>query len=165
MDYSPIRTMRKEAGLTQVELSEAGNVSQTLLSLIEKGERRVTTENAMKLAGALGRDWREVFLRHLLFTIRGRLDKRRKLIEAIGPDFDLGSHTEEFSNRSIDALFNEALKLSGVMRMAPDNLPVLQECRELIGEIKSLMEKVRRGVEDVDGVTVGKVEALSDLEA
>ena len=57
---SNIRQMREARGMKQIELSAASGVKQQLLSMIERGERRMTVPVARKLAAVLGVKWYEL---------------------------------------------------------------------------------------------------------
>lgn len=56
-----IRQMREARGMKQSELSAASGVKQQLLSMIERGSRRVTIDVARKLAPFLGVNWYDFF--------------------------------------------------------------------------------------------------------
>lgn len=49
-----IRAVRKERGVSQRELARALGVSQSTLSRIERGERRVSVDRLVAIARALG---------------------------------------------------------------------------------------------------------------
>lgn len=49
-----IRYIRKRLNMTQEQLSERTGISQTNMSRYESGERKLTLENAAKIANALG---------------------------------------------------------------------------------------------------------------
>jgi phage repressor protein C with HTH and peptisase S24 domain len=51
---SILRRLREQAGLTQDQLAEMVSTSQGQIAKLEKGERRMTVDWAVKLAGALG---------------------------------------------------------------------------------------------------------------
>lgn len=54
---TPLRRLRKEAGLTQKDLAQISGVNSRQIQRIELGESRIeniTLENALALAGALG---------------------------------------------------------------------------------------------------------------
>lgn len=55
-----IRQLREVRGLKQNELATTIGVSQQLLSMIERGNRRVTIDVARKLAPILGVNWYEL---------------------------------------------------------------------------------------------------------
>ena len=48
-----LRTVRREAGLTQEQLALAADIDRTFVSLIERGERQPTVRVLFKLAAAL----------------------------------------------------------------------------------------------------------------
>ena len=48
-----LRTVRKDAGLTQEQLALAADIDRTFVSLIERGERQPTVRVLFKLAAAL----------------------------------------------------------------------------------------------------------------
>lgn len=54
-----IKTLRRRSGLTQVELAQRAGVSQSAVSLIEKGKMQPSAEVYAALVGALGLtvDW------------------------------------------------------------------------------------------------------------
>ncbi|MCT8000627.1 helix-turn-helix transcriptional regulator [Sphingomonas sanguinis] len=56
-------TIRKEAGLTQVELARRLSRPQPMISHIERGERRVDMLEFCEIAWALGQDPVEIFAR------------------------------------------------------------------------------------------------------
>lgn len=56
-----LRTLRRQAGLTQEQLAEAAEISVDFLSLIERGINAPSFENLDKLATALGVHVRELF--------------------------------------------------------------------------------------------------------
>lgn len=49
--------IRKERGLSQVQVSEAVGISQPSYCNIENGERGVAVETAKKIANVLGFEW------------------------------------------------------------------------------------------------------------
>lgn len=49
-----LRRLREQAGLTQDQLAEMASTSQGQIAKLEKGERRMTVDWAVKLAGVLG---------------------------------------------------------------------------------------------------------------
>ena len=49
--------IRKEKGLSQVQVSEAVGISQPSYCNIENGERGIAVETAKKIANVLGFDW------------------------------------------------------------------------------------------------------------
>lgn len=49
-----IRYIRKRLNMTQEQLSERTGISQANMSRYERGERKLTLENAAKIANALG---------------------------------------------------------------------------------------------------------------
>ena len=49
-----IRYIRKRLNMTQEQLSERTGISQANMSRYESGERKLTLENAAKIANALG---------------------------------------------------------------------------------------------------------------
>ena len=49
--------IRKEKGLSQVQVSEAVGISQPSYCNIENGERGTAVETAKKIANVLGFDW------------------------------------------------------------------------------------------------------------
>ena len=50
---SLLRTIRKEAGVSQVELAKRLEVSQSFVSKIESGERRIDIVELRRICGAL----------------------------------------------------------------------------------------------------------------
>lgn len=56
-----LRTLRRQAGLTQEQLAEAAEVSVDFLSLVERGVNAPSFDNLEKLARALGVSVRELF--------------------------------------------------------------------------------------------------------
>ena len=56
-----LRTLRRQAGLTQEQLAEAANVSVDFISLVERGINAPSFENLDKLAKALDVPIRELF--------------------------------------------------------------------------------------------------------
>lgn len=86
-----VRTLRKERGISQVELAELLGTYQTVISAIERGVRGLTLQQIVKLAGALGASpndlllktpapQREAFDRRFLKRFReiDKLPKRKK---------------------------------------------------------------------------------------
>jgi DNA-binding XRE family transcriptional regulator len=51
-----VRARRRELGLTQEALAGVTGLDRALLSLLERGERRMSLETALRLAQALGMD-------------------------------------------------------------------------------------------------------------
>ncbi len=49
-----IRDVRKQAGLTQVQLSEATGIDQASISRMESGKQGITLEYLKRIASALG---------------------------------------------------------------------------------------------------------------
>lgn len=49
-----IKIIRETKRITQIDLAKAADMSQATLSLLEMGKIKVTLENVMSLAGALG---------------------------------------------------------------------------------------------------------------
>jgi transcriptional regulator with XRE-family HTH domain len=56
-----LRTLRRQAGLTQEQLAEAAQISVDFLSLVERGINAPSFENLEKLAKAIGVPIRELF--------------------------------------------------------------------------------------------------------
>lgn len=56
-----LRKLRRERGITQVELANAAGISQAMLSNIENGNRKPSVETARRIAAKLGIDWYELF--------------------------------------------------------------------------------------------------------
>lgn len=54
MDYKKMRELREAAGMTQEEFAKKIEVDQSMISLIEKGRRRVSAELLFNIADALG---------------------------------------------------------------------------------------------------------------
>lgn len=48
-----LKKLRRERGLTQVELAKKSGVGQNMISMIEGGERELSSETALKLADSL----------------------------------------------------------------------------------------------------------------
>jgi transcriptional regulator with XRE-family HTH domain len=61
MGQNNMKFYRKKAGLTQQELAKLLNVSKSWVSLKETGKRKVTTEEAELIAGALKRPVNKIF--------------------------------------------------------------------------------------------------------
>lgn len=58
-----IKEFREEIGMTQEQLSKKANVSRTTISGIENGKIETTTTGTLlKIANALGKSVREIFL-------------------------------------------------------------------------------------------------------
>ena len=51
---NPLKSLREAAGLTQAQLAERANTSQSQIDRLEKGERRLTTDWMVRVAAALG---------------------------------------------------------------------------------------------------------------
>jgi transcriptional regulator with XRE-family HTH domain len=45
---------RTKAGMSQAELAKRSKISQSFLSYVERGEKRISTDRAEKIADALG---------------------------------------------------------------------------------------------------------------
>ena len=56
-----LKTLRRQAGLTQEQLAEATNISVDFISLVERGINAPSFDNLEKLAKALGVPYRELF--------------------------------------------------------------------------------------------------------
>lgn len=56
-----IKELRKARNMTQFDLAQAANISQSLVTLIETGQRRPSVSVAKRIAAALGFDWTEFF--------------------------------------------------------------------------------------------------------
>lgn len=56
-----LRIARTRKGMCQYELSRRTGISQGLISLIERGYRQATNEQAEKMAEALQADIKEIF--------------------------------------------------------------------------------------------------------
>lgn len=57
MNMVNLREMRVQAGITQIELAEAADTSQSWISAIERGERQPTIRQAKRIGAVLGFDW------------------------------------------------------------------------------------------------------------
>ncbi len=55
-----IRTARKQAGFTQVQLSEATGIDQAAISRMENGKQRITLNDLATIAGALDMPLRDL---------------------------------------------------------------------------------------------------------
>ena len=56
-----IKELRKARNMTQFDLAQAANISQSLVTLIETGQRRPSVSVAKRIAAVLGFDWTEFF--------------------------------------------------------------------------------------------------------
>ena len=53
--------IRKDKGLTQVQVAKLSQISQQLYNFIENGNRGVSVETGKKIAKVLGFDWTEFY--------------------------------------------------------------------------------------------------------
>lgn len=56
-EYLLIKRLREEANLTQKELEEKTGISQSVLSKLENGNRRITLASISKVISSLGGEW------------------------------------------------------------------------------------------------------------
>ena len=56
-----VRTLRKERGLSQVQLSFKADLHRTYIGMIERAEKNITLVNIEKLANALDVSIKELF--------------------------------------------------------------------------------------------------------
>ena len=68
-----IARIRKERGYTQVELSEKIGITQSIVSAVERDERKLSAEMAIRFAGTLG-----VTMDELLAPAGGRPEHRKE---------------------------------------------------------------------------------------
>lgn len=61
MNYN-IKQLRKERGMTQVELSKKAGISRVTLVFLEKGNKEASTKTLLQLAKALDVSMGELFL-------------------------------------------------------------------------------------------------------
>lgn len=66
-----LRDARRASGLTQVELANKLAITQSLLSKMERGDRRIDVVELRAVCGAIGLDLVE-FVRRLERELRGR---------------------------------------------------------------------------------------------
>ena len=64
-----LKILRKTAGLNQAELASRAGVSQSEISVIERGLFTPKPAVAKRIAGALGIDWRKFYPGDEYFTI------------------------------------------------------------------------------------------------
>ncbi len=57
-----IQKLRKQLGISQEELAYRAGFHRTYVGMIERGERNITLSNLKKLAKALERDIKDLFL-------------------------------------------------------------------------------------------------------
>jgi transcriptional regulator with XRE-family HTH domain len=75
-----IKRERRQKGLTQKELAELLNISQSYLSLIEKGDREITDNLLPELKKTIGIDINDLFVKTIdtavgtLKNLEGRID-------------------------------------------------------------------------------------------
>jgi transcriptional regulator with XRE-family HTH domain len=56
-----LKTLRRQAGLTQEQLAEATDISVDFISLVERGINAPSFDNIERLAKALGKKHQELF--------------------------------------------------------------------------------------------------------
>jgi len=61
---SIIKEAREKAGLTQLEVAKKLNISDSFLSQLENGKRKLSLQMAINIAKALGMDPSDIFLPH-----------------------------------------------------------------------------------------------------
>lgn len=56
-----LKAIRKSKGIRQSDLAQAANISQSLVVMIEQGDRKPSVKTAKKIAEVLDIDWTEFF--------------------------------------------------------------------------------------------------------